>query len=49
MSENTNQNTQQTATPTPEGTGGKMFTQEQVNEIVRERLAREKAKAEIEI
>lgn len=46
MSENTNQNTQQTATPTPEGTGGKMFTQEQVNEIVRERLAREKAKAE---
>lgn len=32
---------QQTTTPTPEGTG-RTFTQEQVNEIVRERLARQK-------
>ena len=46
MSENTNQNTQQTTTQTPEGTGGKMFTQDEVNKIVSERLARERAKAE---
>ena len=37
-----NENTQQNTTPTPEGTGGKLFTQEQVNEIVRERLARQR-------
>nr|WP_300805829.1 hypothetical protein [uncultured Acetatifactor sp.] len=46
MSENTNTNTQQQTTPTPEAEGGKLFTQQQVNEIVRERLARERAKAE---
>ncbi len=44
MNENTNQNTQQTATPTPEGTGGKTFTQEEVNRIVSDRLAREREK-----
>ena len=42
MSENTNQNTQQTATPTLEGTGGKLFTQDEVNKIVSDRLARER-------
>ena len=41
-----NENTQQTTNSTPEETGGKLFTQQQVNEIVRERLARERAKAE---
>lgn len=41
-----NENTQQQTTPTPEGTGGRMFTQDEVNKIVSERLAREKAKAE---
>ena len=41
-----NENTQQTTTQTPEGTGGKMFTQDEVNKIISERLAREKAKAE---
>ncbi len=41
-----NENTQQTTTQTPEGTGGKMFTQDEVNKIVSERLARERAKAE---
>lgn len=40
MSEN---NTQQT-TPTPEGTGGKTFTQDEVNKIVSDRLAREREK-----
>ena len=44
MSENTNQNTQQTTTPTPEGTGGKLFTQDEVNKIVSDRLAREREK-----
>lgn len=44
MSENTNQNTQQTATPTLEGTGGKLFTQDEVNKIVSDRLAREREK-----
>lgn len=33
-----------TTTPTPEETGGKLFTQEQVNDIVRDRLAKERAK-----
>ena len=47
MSENTNMETQQqTTTPTPEETGGRMFTQEEVNRIVSDRLARERAKAE---
>lgn len=44
MSENTNQNTQQTTTPAPEGTGGKLFTQDEVNKIVSDRLAREREK-----
>lgn len=45
MNDNTNQMTQQqTTTPTPEGTGGKLFTQEQVNQIVSDRLAREREK-----
>lgn len=44
MSENTNQNTQQTTTPTPEGTGGKLFTQDEVNKIVSDRLVREREK-----
>ena len=39
-----NDNTQQQTTPTPEGTGGKMFTQEEVNKIVSDRLAREREK-----
>lgn len=46
---NTNQNTEQPVTPTPEASGDqgeKMFTQADVNRIVSERLAREKAKAE---
>jgi len=40
----TNQNTQQQTTPTPEETGGagRMFTQDEVNAIVQERLARER-------
>lgn len=53
MSENTNtnQNTEQQpeTTPTPEASGGqgeKLFTQEDVNRIVSERLARERTKAE---
>lgn len=46
---NTNLNTNQPTTPTPEAAGDqgeKMFTQADVNRIVSERLAREKAKAE---
>lgn len=39
-----NENTQQTTTQTPEGTGGKMFTQDEVNKIVSDRLAREREK-----
>ena len=49
MTENTNLNTNQPATPTPEGTGDqgeKMFSQADVNRIVSDRLARERAKAE---
>lgn len=50
MSENTNQNGRQPATPTPEASGGqgegRTFTQEEVNRIVADRLARERAKAE---
>ena len=46
---NTNLTTNQPATPTPEVSGvqgEKMFSQADVNRIVSERLAREKAKAE---
>lgn len=39
-----NENTQQTTTQTPEGPGGKMFTQDEVNKIVSDRLAREREK-----
>jgi len=39
MNENINQ-----TTPTPEETGGRMFTQEEVNKIVSDRLAREREK-----
>lgn len=52
MSENTNtnQNTeQQPTTPTPEASGGqgeKLFTQADLDRIIGERLARERAKAE---
>ena len=50
MNENTNQNPEkQPTTPTPEASGGqgeKRFTQDDVNRIVSDRLARERAKAE---
>ena len=51
MSEiNTNQNTELPTTPTPEASGDqggdRMFTQADVNRIVSDRLARERAKAE---
>ncbi len=39
MNENINQ-----TTPTPEETGGRMFTQDEVNKIVSDRLAREREK-----
>ena len=39
-----NDNTQQQTTPTPEETGGRTFTQEEVNKIVSDRLAREREK-----
>jgi len=43
---NTSMNTQQQTTPTPEETGGagRMFTQDEVNKIVSDRLAREREK-----
>lgn len=46
MTDNNTQNTTQQANTQPEGNGtaGKTFTQEEVNSIVRERLARERAK-----
>lgn len=44
MTDNTNTSQQQTTTPTLEGTGGKMFTQDEVNKIVSDRLAREREK-----
>ena len=48
MSENINQNTEQPTTHTPEASGGqgenRTFTQEEVNRIVSERLAREREK-----
>ena len=46
---NTNLNTNQPATPTPEAAGDqgeRMFSQADVNRIVSDRLARERAKAE---
>lgn len=48
MTDTTTQNTaQQTGTqPEENGTAGKMFTQEEVNSIVRDRLARERAKSQ---
>lgn len=51
MSEiNTNPNTELPTTPTPEASGDqggdRMFTQDDVNRIVSDRLARERAKAE---
>lgn len=42
MTDNTNQ--QQTTDATPAGTGGKLFTQDEVNKIVSDRLAREREK-----
>lgn len=47
MTDNTTPNTNQQQNTPPEGNGsaGKMFTQEEVNKIVQERLARERAKA----
>ncbi len=44
MSETIHSTQQQTTTPTPEGTGGKLFTQDEVNKIVSDRLAREREK-----
>ena len=44
MDDNTNNTPQQTIDATPAGTGGKTFTQEQVNQIVSDRLAREREK-----
>ncbi|USF26951.1 hypothetical protein N510_001884 [Firmicutes bacterium ASF500] len=49
MSNDTNLNTNKPTTPTPEVSGDqgeKMFTQDDVNRIVSERLARERAKEE---
>lgn len=39
-----NENTQQTTNSTPEAAGGRTFTQEEVNKIVSDRLAREREK-----
>ena len=46
MNDNTNQNTRQQDTQTPAETGGagRLFTQEEVNAIVQDRLAREREK-----
>ncbi len=50
MENNTNNNAQNSATTQPEGNGApggeRTFTQEEVNRIVSERLARERAKTE---
>lgn len=48
MTDNNTQNTTQQASTQPEGNGtaGKMFTQEEVNSIVKDRLARERAKGQ---
>lgn len=40
------ENTKNMNTPNPEGAGEKTFTQEQVNQIISERLARDRAKGE---
>lgn len=39
-----NDNTRQQTTPTPEAEGGRLFTQDEVNRIVSDRLAREREK-----
>lgn len=44
MSDTINTNQQQITNSTPEGTGGRMFTQDEVNRIVSDRLAREREK-----
>lgn len=44
MSDTINTNQQQTTDATPAGTGGRMFTQDEVNRIVSDRLAREREK-----
>ena len=48
MTDNNTPNTTQQANTPPEGNGtaGKMFTQEEVNSIVKDRLARERAKGQ---
>lgn len=46
--ENTNINETQTTNATQTESGEKLFTQEQVNQIVSERLARERSKAATE-
>lgn len=48
MTDTANQSTTQQASTQPEGNGtaGKMFTQEEVNSIVKDRLARERAKSQ---
>lgn len=48
MTDNNTPNTAQQESTQPEGNGpaGKMFTQEEVNSIVKERLARERAKGQ---
>ncbi len=48
MTDNNTPNTTQQASTQPEGNGaaGKMFTQEEVNSIVKDRLARERAKGQ---
>lgn len=44
MSDTINTNQQQTTDATPAGTGGRTFTQDEVNKIVSDRLAREREK-----
>lgn len=48
MTDNNTPNTNQQQTTPPEGNGaaGKMFTQDEVNSIVKDRLARERAKGQ---
>lgn len=40
------ENTKNMNNPNPDGAGEKTFTQEQVNQIISERLARDRAKGE---
>mgnify|MGYP000343898590 CR=1 FL=1 len=49
MTDNNTPNTTQQANTPPEGNGtaGKMFTQEEVNSIVKDRLARERRRARL--